>query len=142
MATPVLVLEEPNWDSLIGEEDPTDVSVRALPLRRVALPLPPMVRGEQVTVGRGKDCHVVVPFGTVSRSHALLRCDERARIFITDAGSQNGTLVNGEPVECGQWKLLPDDSLVMLGDLELWFVFPKSLLHELRFERRGQATGT
>ena len=55
--------------------------------------------GDELTVGRGGGCGVVLPDDTfVSTVHARLfrRGDD---LFVEDLGSRNGTFVNGEPVQ-------------------------------------------
>lgn len=48
-------------------------------------------------VGRGPANEIVVPHGTVSREHAVIRVDgEKAEI--EDLGSRNGTFINGHPL--------------------------------------------
>lgn len=49
-------------------------------------------------VGRSPQCDIVLPDPSVSRSHALL--DVRGgELLVQDAGSTNGTFVNGERIE-------------------------------------------
>lgn len=55
--------------------------------------------GDELTVGRGGGCGVVLPEDTfVSTVHARLfrRGDD---LFVEDLGSRNGTFVNGQPVQ-------------------------------------------
>lgn len=61
-------------------------------------------RGEEVTltegahsIGRGLDCRIVIESLGVSRLHALLHASADA-LLIEDAGSTNGTFVNGQRV--------------------------------------------
>jgi len=51
---------------------------------------------EPVLIGRRADCTVVLPSNTVSRRHAQIWRDGD-RYFLSDLGSTNGTLLNGEP---------------------------------------------
>jgi pSer/pThr/pTyr-binding forkhead associated (FHA) protein len=54
--------------------------------------------GEEITVGRGGGCGIVLPDDHfVSTVHARLfrRGDD---VYVEDLGSRNGTVVNGEPV--------------------------------------------
>ncbi|HUT75576.1 MAG TPA: FHA domain-containing protein [Armatimonadota bacterium] len=54
--------------------------------------------GDQpVVIGRRADSTVVLPSNTVSRRHAQIWRDDD-RYFVSDLGSTNGTLLNGEPV--------------------------------------------
>jgi pSer/pThr/pTyr-binding forkhead associated (FHA) protein len=62
-----------------------------------ALVVPQGAGGSQVSVGRARDCDVVLGNYTVSRHHAVLRHDGRTWL-VEDLGSKNGTAVNGVPV--------------------------------------------
>jgi hypothetical protein len=53
---------------------------------------------EAVTVGRSRDCDVVVGEETVSRFHAELRHGGDDEWTIRDLGSTNGTWLNGAPI--------------------------------------------
>src|SRR5512140_1578839 len=50
--------------------------------------------GPSARVGSARDCDLVIADPTVSRHHITLAVDERG-IRVTDAGSRNGTLVDG-----------------------------------------------
>lgn len=65
----------------------------------------------ETLLGRGEDNHVVLAGTLVSRRHARLVAngDELA---VEDAGSRNGTLLNGKPVE-GRAPLAPGDRLAI-----------------------------
>jgi DNA-binding winged helix-turn-helix (wHTH) protein len=62
------------------------------------------------TIGRSESCDVVIPHSTVSRLHARI-AQEHDRYVLSDAGSANGTFVNGE--------LLDDGHQLATGD-EIW----------------------
>jgi FHA domain len=54
--------------------------------------------GEEVTVGRGGGCGIVLPDdGYVSTVHARL-FRRGSDVFVEDLGSRNGTFLNGDPV--------------------------------------------
>jgi DNA-binding response OmpR family regulator len=53
--------------------------------------------GDITTIGRSDACDIVIAHSTVSRLHARITL-ELDRYMISDAGSANGTFVNGEPV--------------------------------------------
>lgn len=58
--------------------------------------LPPLKESEELTVGRLLDCELVIDDPSVSKRHAVLRWDSRTRqCYLTDLGSTNGTLLNG-----------------------------------------------
>ncbi|MCO5170844.1 MAG: FHA domain-containing protein [Planctomycetes bacterium] len=58
-------------------------------------PLPPLPLGPLplVTIGRGPECHVVLPHLEVSRHHCSIKV-RRQHLVLEDEGSSNGTLVN------------------------------------------------
>jgi ribosomal protein L27 len=51
-----------------------------------------------VTLGRASDNDVVVPDSSVSRMHAVMKRNDDGVFLILDAGSSNGTTVNGNSV--------------------------------------------
>jgi hypothetical protein len=77
-----------------------------------------VLTGDQVLVGRSRECEVVIPDPNVSRRHAELRRDEGGRWAIADLGSTNGVKVNGRRVD--RAPLEPGDRIT-LGVTELTF---------------------
>ncbi|MFQ5922637.1 MAG: FHA domain-containing protein [Anaerolineales bacterium] len=55
---------------------------------------------EELIIGRGKDCGLIVPDRQVSRHHARIRRTERGYL-LEDLGSKNGTHLNGTEVTEG-----------------------------------------
>jgi serine/threonine protein kinase len=80
-------------DLVIGEQSTQDATNLA-PL--LCAPKPELAEGEKYTLGRGDENAIVIPVRTVSRLHAWLIGSEKNGFFIRDAGSTNGTYVNGE----------------------------------------------
>jgi len=85
-----------------------------------------------VTVGRAPSNDVVVPDPSVSRSHALIKRGEDGVFLMRDAGSSNGTTVNGASVLARGHgppsELKPGDD-VHLGRVACTFVDAKALRH-------------
>ncbi len=75
--------------------------------------------GDEVTIGRAADATVSVPDTSVSRKHALVRKTDEGWA-VSDLGSGNGTLVNGEVIS--EEQLLSNDDVITLGDSEFQFV--------------------
>lgn len=50
----------------------------------------------ELIIGRGQQCDVVIKDATVSRVHAKIYCDKYGTTVIEDLNSTNGTYVNGE----------------------------------------------
>lgn len=69
-------------------------------------------------IGRRPDCTIVLPGNTVSRHHAQIR-HEGNRFYLSDLGSTNGTLLNGEPV-IGE-EPLSDRDEIAIGTYKLIF---------------------
>jgi pSer/pThr/pTyr-binding forkhead associated (FHA) protein/S1-C subfamily serine protease len=81
--------------------------------------------GVRIRIGRGHECEVQVAAGadtTVSRVHAELSVDPSGSLVVRDAGSRNGTLVNGErvttplPVRLGDRIMLGPGGPVLVVD--------------------------
>ncbi len=82
-----------------------------------------------VTLGRVETNDVVLDDGSVSRFHAWLQYDERAGQWsLTDAESKNGTWVDGAQLAPKQRVLLRDGAAIKLGEVQLAFWLPKSLV--------------
>jgi DNA-binding winged helix-turn-helix (wHTH) protein len=76
---------------VIGDTDGADRRIRTVPRVGYAFVVP---EGETL-VGRGTECGIRLPSSRVSRVHARVRT-EGDRVLVEDAGSKNGTWVNGE----------------------------------------------
>lgn len=68
------------------------------------------------SIGRGPDNDLVVPDGMVSWEHLKVWCD-RSAVWVSDAGSTNGTLVNGSRIR-GTVQLNEGDRITV-GSLQL-----------------------
>jgi DNA-binding response OmpR family regulator len=62
-------------------------------------------------IGRAEDCQLQVHDPLASRHHAEIRRDSW-RYVLTDLGSRNGTLVNGEPIQ-GPYELQNGDTILV-----------------------------
>lgn len=77
-----------------------------------------LVKVPIVNIGRADYCDIVIPDDSVSSQHAKLTRREGVWV-LTDLGSTNGTLVDGEKVE-GEIPLAPG-AFVRFGDVQLVF---------------------
>ena len=71
------------------------------------------------TLGRSRECDIVLADSNVSRRHAEVRPAAAATWTIADLGSTNGVLVNGHRI-AGAQQLTPGDSIA-LGTAEIAF---------------------
>lgn len=79
------------------------------------------VTGDSVTLGRAKDCDVVLPEREVSRHHARIERDTTGYV-LRDLGSRNGTAVNGEALGNLPYRLRDGDEIELAGALRISFV--------------------
>jgi hypothetical protein len=82
-----------------------------------------------VGVGRLSRNMLVIPDPSVSKLHALIRYVD-GRFQIADAGSKNGTHVNGTAsprYDRGDPTTLKPGDILMLGSVGLWFLGPAEL---------------
>ena len=86
----------------------------------------------RLSLGRSSVCDVVLPFAAVSKVHAYLTQPKEHHWEITDAGSTNGTAVDGEEATPNQPTSLRDGCLVEFGTIKARFMLPVSLCGELR----------
>jgi pSer/pThr/pTyr-binding forkhead associated (FHA) protein len=64
--------------------------------------------GEEVVIGRHKDCNLRIIAKDVSRRHCTIR-NYGDRVTLSDLGSTNGTYVNGRPVMGERWLQFNDE---------------------------------
>ncbi|MFP2925220.1 FHA domain-containing protein [Pyxidicoccus sp. 3LG] len=82
----------------------------------------------RVTVGRDAGCDIFLPHPTVSRLHASFRQDPPTGAWtLIDAGSQNGTFLDGVLIIPGRSSPLPGRASLRLGRAELLFLQPAAL---------------
>jgi hypothetical protein len=71
------------------------------------------------TIGRARDCSFVLDYTEISRLHA--RCySDHLNVFLEDAGSTNGTFVNGRRLEAGEAYRLRAGDEVSFAHICLW----------------------
>jgi hypothetical protein len=124
--------ESTNSTKLLLDGDDDEPSGRTASLATVVFPLRPKQpeKGSMVTLGREPRQDVVIPDRSVSRFHAFAKPGPDGALVIQDAGSTNGTTVNGESVLTAAAgpprRLKPGDS-VRLGHVELTYTDARAL---------------
>lgn len=82
---------------------------------------------DKVVLGRGRSCDIVVPDPGVSKQHAYLSRTGDG-LIVQDAGSRNGTFVNGARLLSGARATLRDGDVLQLGPaVALCFVLRATL---------------
>lgn len=77
----------------------------------------------ELSIGRGESCSILLEEPTVSRLHTYLYT-ENERCYLMDAGSKNGTYLNGKQILEGQKCLLKDGDIISFSR-EVTFTFKK-----------------
>nr|CAP62393.1 hypothetical protein [Archangium disciforme] len=82
----------------------------------------------RVTVGRDAGCDIFLPHATASRLHAYFCQDPTTGAWtVTDAGSQNGTFLDGVLIMPGRSSPLLGRASLRFGRAELLFLQPAAL---------------
>ena len=108
-----------------ASEHTAHLSLRVFPVVRTERSIVPFI-----TLGRTKNNDVVLPEVTVSRFHAFFKQSADGRMALQDAGSTNGTAVNGRPVPVqgkGAPIQLKSGDNLRFGSVELTFLSVQAL---------------
>ncbi len=73
------------------------------------------------TIGRSRECDIVLEDSNVSRKHAEIRPSPQGRWTIADLGSTNGVRLNGRGVPAGQAQALTSGDHVTIGTVDASF---------------------
>lgn len=85
-----------------------------------------------VTLGRTRNNDVVLEDTSVSRFHAWIAQEQDGRWQLTDAGSRNGTQLEGASLSPKRATALHDGARLLVGSVKLTFLLPEGLLEVLR----------
>jgi len=81
-----------------------------------------LLREDQVLIGRGLDCDIILPERQISRHHARIERTADGRYLLHDLGSKNGTWVNGEEVREAPCLLQDGDEIQFALCVKMTFV--------------------
>lgn len=88
---------------------------------------------DRITLGRDKSCDLVVRTPGVSRIHAHFV--PGPELTLVDAGSHNGTFVDGEKIASGQPYTITPGQEIVFGDLVTRLIMPPELYGLLKSPR-------
>ncbi len=129
------VLERPRgWARrTLGREGLEELSAVASVTARVWRLRKDRIRSDasMITLGQSVDNDIVIAEYTVSTHHCAFGFDPTGMV-ICDAGSLNGTSVNGNLLEAGVQVRLRDKSHLVLGRLELQYLQAESFFEKVR----------
>ena len=72
---------------------------------------------DRISVGRARNCDVVMRDPSVSKLHAHLRLRSDGQLDVIDLESQNGTRINGRPLPVNQPEWATPGDMIMFGTL-------------------------
>lgn len=114
-------------DTLTRREVRDLIATRVLPIQK----RPGTAFDDMITLGRAPNCDLVIPVPAVSKFHLWFQYDELSW-FIVDAGSTNGTAVDGETLEARRRHRLEEPAVISVsGEFHYRFVPPAALYHLL-----------
>lgn len=80
----------------------------------------------RVSLGRARNNDLVINAPSVSKLHAHFMIEDDASVRLTDAGSHNGTTVNGKRLAADKPQVLADGDQLVFGDVVAIFYSPVS----------------
>ena len=90
---------------------------------------------QRISIGRDKNCTIVINNNTVSKDHAILEFDEDFNCIIKDLNSSNGTYVNGQKLKTIPLQLRTGDK-IKFGKCDIEYIFESSnMLNDTKTEQ-------
>jgi hypothetical protein len=136
-STPVMIFKEKHdskgftteYTRMVNCETGSSIAPSYQELRKYRVLLPKCPETGKVPtkflVGRSKDREFYIDHSTVSKRHAFILLDTDKNTYqLGDAGSTNGTLLNGQAVEAGEPVQLKDRDIISFGDCDFMFFSP------------------
>jgi len=85
------------------------------------IPLTMTPGGRRISAGRGSDNDLCLNDPSVSKVHASVMMNREGTLLLADAGSTNGTFINGRRIAYGEARQIEDGDVVGFGDVEVRF---------------------
>jgi predicted component of type VI protein secretion system len=98
----------------------------------LAMELKPDSKRGHLTLGRDPEADLHINDATLSRTHLVFMARDQGGWTVRDAGSSNGSWVNGQALVVGQPNQLADGSQIRAGQVYLTYAEPESLFTRLR----------
>jgi hypothetical protein len=86
----------------------------------------------RISVGRAPNKDLVLRHGSISKFHAYFQVDEQDCYYVADAGSKNGTLLNGSRLLAREPTPVQNGDFVVFGSVEAMVLDARTLWRALR----------
>ena len=108
-----------------GDHEPTFVGkIQNTPYLKIVIPSRPdevlRLEGHQWILGRDESCSIMIADNKVSRRQIEI-VETEGRFFVTDLGSSNGTILNGELLPPNQAHPLLSNDVILIQDIQVTF---------------------
>ena len=127
----------PSMDRTVAPEETLDVSGAVAHVEAdVELEMFPLVKKpgasfpDRITIGRTHNNDIAIVDHSVSRFHAYVR-QAGGGWIVADAGSKNGSWLQGRPLEARKEQPLPSRTVLRLGEVDLTFYAASDLFEAL-----------
>lgn len=89
---------------------------------------------DRIGIGRASNADISIPLPAVSKYHAYFAIPDApdGEYFITDAGSKNGTTVDGEKLAAKTPRAITDGAIIRIGPYPLTFHTPEGLIRRIK----------
>jgi pSer/pThr/pTyr-binding forkhead associated (FHA) protein len=77
--------------------------------------------GKRLSVGRGTDNDLCITHSSVSKIHSSMMMNREGTLLLADAGSTNGTFINGRRIAYGEARQIEEGDVVGFGEVEVRF---------------------
>lgn len=108
------------------------MSPTPVPADGEALVFPMIATEGQMTLGRGPGVDIVINDGTLSQKHLLFMTDAAGFWTVRDAGSRNGSWLNGMKLVTGQPVELENKGRIKAASVMLTYYTPAGLVQRMR----------
>jgi hypothetical protein len=123
--------DDPEGLRALFKTEVREFSHRGAPLRVgcEVVHLCPSANTDDLRVGRGPGCDVVLRDASVSKLHARLRLSE-AHVEVVDQHSKNGTRINGIPVRPEEAVAIASETILHFGNVAAVLLDAESLYEQ------------
>ena len=111
---------------------PTPVSESSVRGEILGIELVPQDRSGVITLGRGEKCDVSINDGTLSQLHLVFMPTADGMWTVRDAGSKNGSKLDGRPLDPGVPRTLRRGSQISAARVRFTFYDPPGMLARLQ----------